>query len=111
MKITTPLPVPEACPPLSSRDAKSPPREDGVLTVRDGLPCIDVRGLEPPRPLMKIVALLENPETGDGLIVLHDRDPLLLYPELEERGWDWTRLDAPEGELHLRLTRRDAEGA
>jgi len=41
----------------------------------------------------------------DTVIVIHDRDPLLLYPELEERGWAWSPLPAPTGQLHLRLTR------
>jgi len=66
---------------------------------------IDVRGLEPPQPLVKIVTLLENPDVTDTVIVRHDRDPLLLYPELEERGWTWEVLASPEGELHLRLSR------
>ena len=63
-----------------------------------------MRGLEAPRPLVHILSLLESPDMGDTLVVIHDRDPVLLYPELEDRGWTWTKLSAPEGELHLRLS-------
>jgi hypothetical protein len=37
------------------------------------------------------------------VIVHHDRDPLLLYPELAELGWVAERIDAPAGEVRLRL--------
>jgi hypothetical protein len=39
------------------------------------------------------------------VIVHHDREPLLLYPELAERGWSAQRMDAPPGEVRLVLER------
>ena len=46
----------------------------------------------------------------DAAVVAHlDRDPLMLYPELAERGWAAQRVPAPPGEVRLRLT-RDANG-
>jgi hypothetical protein len=66
---------------------------------------IDVRGLSPPQPLVAIVRLLES--IDDALVVVAhlDRDPLMLYPELAERGWLAHRVPAPPGEVRLRLTR------
>ena len=96
---------PESCPVLPSDGDRRVAREAAILFVQDGDMTIDVRGLEPPQPLVKIVTLLENPDVTDTVIVRHDRDPLLLYPELEERGWTWEVLASPEGELHLRLSR------
>lgn len=69
----------------------------------DGLH-VDVRGLDPPQPLVHIVRLVER---GDAalIVVHHDRDPLLLYPELAERGWSAERIDGEPGEVRLLLRR------
>lgn len=67
---------------------------------------IDVRGLEPPQPLVAILRLVRDQgEQGLALIVHHDRDPALLYPELAELGWHAERIDGGPGEVRLRLTR------
>lgn len=66
---------------------------------------IDVRSLEPPQPLVAILALLERPDCGDEVVVHHRRDPVFLYPELVERGWEWERVPGEAGEVRLRLTR------
>jgi len=67
---------------------------------------IDVRGLPPPQPLVAILRLVLQQQAAGGasVIVHHDRDPVLLYPELAERGWGAERLPADPGELRLRLT-------
>jgi uncharacterized protein (DUF2249 family) len=69
---------------------------------------IDVRGLPPPQPLYAVLSLLEGID-GQGPVTLHhEREPLLLYPELEERGWKWRHLAGEPGEIRLELTK--AEG-
>ena len=42
--------------------------------------------------------------TGSVVIVHHDRDPQMLYPELAEIGWRAERIAAEPGEVRLRLT-------
>ena len=64
---------------------------------------IDVRGLAPPQPLVAILQLVESLGRRGVVIVHHDREPLLLYPELAERAWHADALPAPPGELRLRL--------
>lgn len=74
-------------------------------TAADGIH-IDVRGLAPPGPLVAIVELIES--IGDDatrVIVHHDRDPVMLYGELAERGWTAERIDDVPGEVRLRLER------
>lgn len=68
-------------------------------------PHIDVRGLEPPEPMLAILRLLEDTGTGDTVIVHHEREPLFLYPELDERGWAHAVIPGEPGEVRLRLTR------
>lgn len=64
---------------------------------------IDVRGLAPPQPLVAILQLVESLGRNGVVIVHHDREPVLLYPELAERSWLADALPAPAGELRLRL--------
>ncbi len=70
----------------------------------DGCWHIDVRGLPPPQPLVAILRQLESHgHDGRPLVVHHDRDPALLYPELAERGWRADRIEGEPGEVRLRL--------
>lgn len=66
---------------------------------------IDVRGLPPPEPLVQILRLVAQLPAQAVLIVHHDRDPLLLYPELLELGWWADRIEGEAGEVRLRLAR------
>jgi hypothetical protein len=66
---------------------------------------IDVRGLPPPQPMVTILAVLESVRDSTPVVVHHERDPIFLYPELAEIGWTASRIDAPHGEVRLRLQR------
>jgi hypothetical protein len=66
---------------------------------------IDVRGLAPPAPLVAILRLIESVADATPVIVHHDRDPLLLYPELAERGWTAQIIAGEAGEVRLKLQR------
>lgn len=50
---------------------------------------LDNRGLEPPEPMVRILGALQQAGPDDELVVLMDREPMLLYPELERRGFGW----------------------
>ena len=75
----------------------------------DGLH-LDVRGLECPEPLVTVLRTIDGGEVR-SLVVHLDQEPLLLYPELDDRGWSHELLasdcgDAACGdEVRLRLTR------
>ena len=66
---------------------------------------IDVRGLAAPEPLVAILALIESIDDRTPVIVHHERDPAMLYPELAELGWTATPVDSEPGEVRLRLER------
>jgi Uncharacterized conserved protein (DUF2249) len=68
----------------------------------DGLH-LDVRGLQAPQPLVLILQQVRELGPGGVLIVHHDRDPLLLYPELVQIGWWADRIPGDPGEVRLRL--------
>lgn len=71
---------------------------------------IDVRGLSPPEPMIAILQLLDS--GGTAAVIAHlDREPIFLYPELDERGWGYEMLpshcgdDNCEHDVRLRLVR------
>ena len=70
---------------------------------------IDVRGLNPPEPMLAIISLIETPAVTGPVVVHHEREPVYLYPELAERGWRWTTIEGEAGEFRLRLERDEAQ--
>jgi len=74
-----------------------------IWTAGDGLH-LDVRGLECPGPLVEVLRTIDGGE-ATTLIVHLDQEPLLLYPELEDRGWNHEMLPADSDGVRLRLTR------
>lgn len=70
---------------------------------------IDVRGLSAPAPLVEILKLVDAlgaAATAPAVVIVHhDRDPQLLYPELAERGWRADIVSGDPGEVRLRLAR------
>jgi len=85
-----------------SNETQSP----GKRWVEDGVLHIDVRGLEPPQPMVAIMRVLEGPEPVDSLIAHLDREPIYLFPELDERGWTHEILAREPGEVRLAIRRR-----
>ena len=56
---------------------------------------LDVSMLQPPEPMEQALAAIETLAAGEYLCLLHRREPLLLYPVLEKRGFSFrTELDA-----------------
>lgn len=47
---------------------------------------IDNRGLEPPEPMMRVLEALNRLQPNQLLRVRNDREPMFLYPRLDERG-------------------------
>jgi len=48
---------------------------------------LDVRGLQPPEPLMRTLAALDALPAGKTLVQIHSRVPQLLFPVLADRGF------------------------
>ncbi len=86
--------------------------EDGlrVWRTREALH-IDVRGLEPPEPMVEILRAIDS-NAADAILIAHlDREPIFLYPELDDRGWSHEVISSPCGDpdcadsVTLRLVR------
>jgi TusA-related sulfurtransferase len=66
---------------------------------------LDARGLEPPQPMMKILEAIAVLPADATLAAHTDRQPLLLYPMLEQRGFTYETLKQSDGS-HLTHIRR-----
>src|SRR5512139_2466346 len=60
---------------------------------------IDVRSLETPEPMIAILQALDSGEVDTALIAHLDREPIFLYPELDDRGWAYALLPSSCGSL------------
>lgn len=58
---------------------------------------INVRGLEPPQPMVYVLRALEDEELVLPLTIKHQRVPSILYTHLEELGYQWTTSEHDEG--------------
>jgi uncharacterized protein (DUF2249 family) len=72
---------------------------------------LDVRGLEPPRPLIRILDALARLGPGAELLVRHHREPTLLYEALRLRGYAARAEKLAEGDWLVRIAPDPAPGA
>ena len=68
---------------------------------------VDVRGLEPPEPMVRILHAVERLKAGETIEVLHERRPLFLYPQLDERGFKHETDEPEAGVVRIRIRRRE----
>lgn len=66
---------------------------------------LDTRELDPPEPMVRILAATENMNEGDVLIALLCREPIFLLPELAKRGHAWRGDFEPDGRTFKILVR------
>lgn len=68
---------------------------------------LDVSGLEPPQPMVAILAKLSELGPGDTLEVSHHREPVPLYAHLEEAGFAHEISKLGENRYLLKIRRND----
>ncbi|WP_411034942.1 DUF2249 domain-containing protein [Shinella sp. BYT-45] len=76
-------PQKDAAPVETSADADRPE------TWPDPSLHLDLSDLDPPEPMVRILAAAEALEPGEVLFALLSREPLFLFPELTKRGHQW----------------------
>lgn len=98
-------PAPAAATPGPSAAPIAPP-----ASASPGVVVIDVRGLEPPHPMVRVLERLDQLGAGQELLVVHDRRPVFLYPQLEERGFVHDTREVSAGHVEIRIRRGPAPG-
>lgn len=69
---------------------------------------LDVRGLEPPHPMVRVLQEAERLPMGSVLEVRHERRPIFLYPQLDERGFAHETDEPEPGLIRILIRRREA---
>jgi uncharacterized protein (DUF2249 family) len=69
------------------------------LAHKQNITELDVRGLEPPQPLLKIFSSLESLKEDSALHIIHERKPIHLYPKLKDAGYKFLT-EETGGELY-----------
>lgn len=69
---------------------------------------LDVRGLEPPHPMVRVLQEAERLALGFVLEVRHERRPIFLYPQLDERGFTHETDEPEPGLIRILIRRREA---
>ncbi|NHZ91680.1 DUF2249 domain-containing protein [Massilia sp. CCM 8733] len=67
---------------------------------------IDVRGLEPPEPLERVLDALDRLPDGDHLCMLIEREPRPLYRILAQNGYGHATSALPDYLYEVRIWRR-----
>lgn len=71
---------------------------------------LDLRGLDPPEPMRRALEAVEALKSGEVLQIITDREPLLLYRELDRRGHSHVSESDPGG-FRTTIGRAAKEGA
>lgn len=66
---------------------------------------LDNRELDPPEPMVQILAAIEAMQHGQVLSALLCREPMFLIPELQKRGHRWQGGFEPDGTTYKILVR------
>lgn len=91
----------------SATVAETPVGRQGYAGTAEGKTVeVDVRGLEPPEPMVKILETLPQIGKGDLLLVHHHREPLMLYDKLEHLGYEASAEKITEGYYKVRITKK-----
>ncbi len=67
---------------------------------------LDNRGLEPPQPMIRILDTLKGLADDDILVAHNDRQPMFLYPELEELGYTHETQQMDDGSYRITIHKR-----
>ena len=90
-------------------ESVAPPAADTVrpdgMDGDDSTVWLDVRGLEPPEPLMRTLTALETLPEGRQLVQVNARVPQLLLPMLAERGFACEVDDSRADQVLVRIWR------
>lgn len=70
---------------------------------------LDNRDLDPPEPMVRTLAAVENMAPGEVLCALLCREPVFLLPELGKRGLEWLGGFEADGKTYKLLIRKAAE--
>ena len=91
--------------PTPAPEPGLPPASSPLAPDESGMVVLDVRGLEPPEPMMRTLTALERLPEGSTLLQINVRTPQFLLPILEERGFRYEIREQEPGLVRLFIRR------
>jgi len=88
---------PEADQPHADEQVVQQTGEETANTWPEPVHHLDNRDLEPPEPMVRILATTETMSSGEVLSALLCREPMFLFPELAKRGHAWRGTPQDDG--------------
>ena len=73
-----------------------------IPKIAPAAPALDLRGLEPPQPMVRIFEALKR-SPGEPLCVVLPHEPHPLYGLLREQGFEWSGAPRPDGGFELTI--------
>ena len=59
--------------------------------------------MEPPEPMHRGMEQLGHIKQGEGIKMLHRMKPRLLFPKLQERGWNFRVIEHTPDQIEVRI--------
>ena len=88
--------------------AIDPPPADTAVDAGEAVVVLDVRGLEPPEPMVRTLAALETLPRDSTLLQINERVPRFLLPKLAELGFSHEVRVQEEGVVRVFIRRTSA---
>lgn len=101
-------PTAEASSPQASEEAPAVASADDAEWP-EPVEHLDNRELDPPEPMVRILATTERMKEGEVLSALLCREPMFLFPQLEKRGHRWRGGFEADGKTYRILIRVGAK--
>ena len=81
---------------------------DAADGVEEDVIVLDVRGMEPPEPMVHTLAALESLPQGKTLLQINERIPQFLLPKLDEMGFAYEVREQNDALVRVFIRRRDS---
>ena len=94
--------------PTGIAPAASPPPSQVSDVWPDPVVRLDIRDLDPPEPMVRILGAAEKLHPGETLSAQLRREPVFLFPQLEKRGFRWLGGFTPDGSTYELTVRAPA---
>ena len=64
---------------------------------------LDCSLMEPSEPMLRVLKQLDRLQPGEGIKMLHRMKPRLLFPKLQEKGWNFCFLEHTPDQVEVRI--------
>lgn len=98
--------IPAGAIPVIDTVPEAPDWDESLAQFEDKIKILDIRTLEMPQPMIRILQALETLEENQALFIYHKRIPVFLLPELNDRNMDYRIKTYNEGDVRMLIFKK-----